>query len=169
MRNLKFPLTYIIMHKAEFTVWSIIDRIYWSSCRVLCEQKYWQTGVKILPCPKVCLRAVTTAWFLKIESFRHLKKISTFPYGPLNLTDTRHRRLAVATGKCGLVIRNQIWQKYGRFCLILILNVIYRRTYLSLWNKLQTNYDKLNLVPAALWIPLLMIYHIYFKHVWQKH
>ena len=28
MRNLKFPLTYIIMQKAEFTAWSIVDRIY---------------------------------------------------------------------------------------------------------------------------------------------
>ena len=28
MRNLKFPLTYIIMYKAEFTARPIIDRIY---------------------------------------------------------------------------------------------------------------------------------------------
>ena len=28
MRNLKFPLTYILMHKAEFTAQSTIDRIY---------------------------------------------------------------------------------------------------------------------------------------------
>ena len=34
MINLKFPLTYIIMQKVEFTTWCIIDRIYWNSCRV---------------------------------------------------------------------------------------------------------------------------------------
>ena len=42
------------------------------------------------------------------------KQISTFPYEPFNLTDTRHRRLVVATGKCGLIIRKsdlaKIWQ-----------------------------------------------------------
>ena len=35
MRNVKFPLTYIIMHKAEFTARCKIDRIYWTSGRVL--------------------------------------------------------------------------------------------------------------------------------------
>ena len=37
MRNLKFPLTYIIMQKVEFTARGIIDRIYWSSWRVILQ------------------------------------------------------------------------------------------------------------------------------------
>ena len=35
MRDLKFPLTYIIMQKAEFTVALQNCWIYWCSCRVL--------------------------------------------------------------------------------------------------------------------------------------
>ena len=41
MRNLKFPLTYIIMQKVGFTAQWIIDRIYWSSCRVSSKVVQW--------------------------------------------------------------------------------------------------------------------------------
>ena len=41
MRNLKFPFTYIIIQKLEFTALCIIDRIYWSSCRVILQHQYF--------------------------------------------------------------------------------------------------------------------------------
>ena len=66
MRNLKFPLTYIIMQKVEFTARCIIDRVYWSSCRVniwegpINAENTWDKSVRSMVFPRIIMTSEVT-------------------------------------------------------------------------------------------------------------